>query len=101
MTQTIPQDNNKYKDISPQYLAGLLDSDGSLSLTKRTDPRHSDKSKFTLRPIFQLTWSNKPECVKVLNEIAEKYNGNVCEVKISGFPTKEKTAIKINIEGIN
>jgi len=77
-------------DISPQYLAGVLDSDGSITITKR----HSKRLNPNYAAMIQITWLYNENSLKVFEQIKNKYGGSYFIGKShSGF-NNPKTIIK-------
>lgn len=76
-------------ELHPAYLAGVLDSDGSLTLTirhkKRVTPNYS--------AFFQLTWTHTDKSEKVMNQLKEKYGGSVYlpTIGVNHFPNSRPT----------
>ncbi|NIU00682.1 MAG: hypothetical protein GWN01_07015 [Nitrosopumilaceae archaeon] len=71
--------------ISSQYLAGVLDSDGSLSINRTLN--HGKTRQY--RPVFQLTWKYIDETMKIMEYLKEKYGGSV-------FIEKSKKKLNMN-----
>jgi hypothetical protein len=69
------------KDLSPAYIAGIADSDGSFTITIRRSHRTSDY----YYACFQIGWKEDPKALSVLKAIQVKYGGAVC------FPTPKET----------
>lgn len=66
----------------PAYIAGVIDSDGSLSLAKR----HINRVNPTYQGIFQLTWLKNNESIKFCEYLVNTYGGSYYTGKShSGF----------------
>lgn len=57
---------------SPAYLAGVLDSDGSLSISRS----HVKRKHVAYVPVFQLTWKLKKGVREIMDYLISKYGGN-------------------------
>lgn len=86
-------------DLEPAYLAGVLDSDGSISIIKRK--KQSTIHGFHYRAIFQLSWTKTPISEQILTALQKNYGGQVNEVKNrwNNFPNTKNT-LKYSIEGL-
>lgn len=60
-------------ELHPAYIAGVLDSDGSLSICIR----HKIRKVPNYSAMFQLTWTFSEKSEKVMNTLKEKYGGSV------------------------
>lgn len=81
----------KLYKITPQYLAGLADSDGSFSIScthkQRRYPHH--------RGSFQITWIYNKLTLHIFKSIKAKYGGNICITKNkTGFNNKPTDVVK-------
>lgn len=54
------------------YLAGVIDSDGSLTISML----HKSRPNPVVRAIFQLTWVKTEETVKFIEELVSHYGGS-------------------------
>lgn len=63
--------------ISPEYLAGVWDSDGSISVAIK----HSKRPNPSYIVSLQLTWSDTPKVRKFLSQLTEEYSGQFYESK--------------------
>jgi|CXWL01.1.fsa_nt_gi hypothetical protein len=68
----------KLYDISPEYLAGLADSDGSFSIYYDKNSRRKNGHH---KGAFQLGWKYSKKAEQILNSIKVKYKGNICRTK--------------------
>lgn len=59
--------------MNKAYLAGVVDSDGSISINKQ----NNINKKNGYRPLFQLTWRDTPECSVVIKELLKEYGGSI------------------------
>jgi len=59
--------------ISPQYLAGVADSDGSFTYGKKWS---GQRGKHYFAGQFQITWKKTPESVDFFEALVEKYGGS-------------------------
>jgi hypothetical protein len=64
-------------EISPQYIAGLADSDGSFGIAKRVRGHH--KPTYSAR--FMVHWKKHPYALMILKQIQSMFGGNVGTVK--------------------
>lgn len=87
------------KRITPQYLAGVADSDGSFSLTRCSRP--STVTGYHYRTLFQLTWEDTPLTRLVLSKMKDLYGGSFseCNRKPDSYCNKHKTVLKYSVEG--
>ena len=83
-------------DISPQYLAGVADSDGSFSLMKRTG--QSTTTGYFYRSIFQLSWSPSSNANKVMRYLKRTYGGTFCACVYRGLGSKDAVTLKYSVE---
>jgi len=88
----------KTNDLHPAYIAGVIDSDGSLSLING-----STKSKH-FRDILQISWKQKKDgnAESVFIKLKEKYGGwtGVYEKQLNEFSNGKKSIIcKYSLEG--
>lgn len=72
--------------ISPIYLAGVLDADGSFTIAKRN--RNDSIVGFQYSIMVQLTWKESPKSVEFMNELVEQYGGGVCRTEGTGYSGK-------------
>ncbi len=63
--------------IHPAYVAGVLDSDGSLSVVIR----HKNRPNPTYQACFQLTWKKTKESIKFFEYLKKRYGGSYHENK--------------------
>lgn len=63
--------------ISPEYLAGVWDSDGSISVARK----HSKRPNPSYIVSLQLTWSDTPKVREFLSKLTEQYDGQFYESK--------------------
>ena len=72
--------------LHPAYIAGVMDSDGSFSIIRRT--RQSTKHGYFFKCLIQLTWKDTSNCLEVLNYLKQTYGGTVNKInRHSGFPS--------------
>jgi len=83
--------------INPAYLAGLLDSDGSLSVTKL----HKNRTTPNYRAIFQIQWKKTKEAETILKQLKKQYNGTICYPKIQETSLSKNPTIKYCCTGFN
>lgn len=81
--------------ISPEYLAGVIDSDGSICLTKR----HVKRPKPNYMIMVQLGWVDKPETRAVMDQLKEQYGGSTFIVKPSKSSFSTRDHIKYTAVG--
>ncbi len=83
--------------ISPQYIAGVADSDGSFTFMKRYG--QSTTTGYFYRSIFQLTWSISNEAEDVMIFLKNKYGGSfsVCK-KSTSFNSLKPSIFKYSVE---
>ena len=85
-------------DTFAAYVAGVADSDGSMSLIRRT--AQTTRNRYHYRPNFQLMWLNKPSALKVMQDIQKLYGGYIYEVtRKTGYKTDQVSYLKLMIEG--
>lgn len=60
------------KIINPAYLAGVVDSDGSLSICIQ----HKNRPNVVYSALFQLTWSINDRTITFFNKLIEQYGGS-------------------------
>lgn len=65
--------------INPAYLAGIIDSDGSISITKRNISRENP----SYCVMFQLTWKLTDETERFMKDLTTQYGGSFSEVNAS------------------
>jgi len=92
--------------ISPQYLAGVVDSDGAFSITKR----HISRPVPNYTGMFQLTWVLNETTQEFMDSLVSKYGGSffIQTEKRNAFPNASKTvkycstgkALKLLIEDV-
>ena len=58
--------------IDKRYLAGVIDTDGSLSITKR----HISRKNPCYAGMLQLTWILNEDTLKFMDQLVEKYGGS-------------------------
>lgn len=75
--------------ISPQYLAGVVDSDGSITITKRNISR----SNPSYVAMFQLTWVHNEITDEFMRSLVSKYGGSffIQTEKRNAFPNAKMT----------
>lgn len=59
--------------INPQYLAGVMDSDGSFTITRR-HPQRQKQCNYTC--MVQLTWTLNEKTKKFIESLAAQYGGS-------------------------
>lgn len=70
------------------YIAGVIDSDGSLTIYRQ----HRNRKASTYTPTFQLQWTKTTKSKKVLDSLVKQYGGSFCEpVRRSGFSNSKPT----------
>jgi len=78
------------------YLAGVIDSDGSISVIRK----HIKRSNPYYGISIQITWTNKKETQTVFKKLVKIYGGTFHECKLStGNFKNSKPAIKYGIYG--
>lgn len=71
--------------VNPAYLAGVLDSDGSFTITKR----HMCRTSCNYTAMIQLTWVNTPSSLSFMEELVSACGGSFYRGKShSGFDKK-------------
>src|SRR3990167_3799662 len=66
--------------ISPTYLAGVLDSDGSFSIMRYKQANNRPKTwsrKWYYRAQAQLTWTQTDKSLNVMQQIKSRYGGYI------------------------
>lgn len=77
-------------NISPQYLAGVIDSDGSISITKR----HLKRPKPNYSVMIQIGWVFKPESENFMKMMVQKYGGSYSLIEPRGTTYSKRKHIK-------
>lgn len=77
-------------DVSPQYLAGVIDSDGSISITKR----HKDRVNPNYSAMIQIGWVYKPETELFMQSLVNKYGGSFKVIKPGKSSMSKRDHIK-------
>ncbi len=77
--------------ITPGYLAGVLDSDGSLSISKHHANKRPNPSYVSS---IQLTWTKTDRSMAVIQKLKEMFGGSVFETKIHPNSLAKKPGIK-------
>lgn len=67
--------------INSAYLTGVIDSDGSLSITKR----HINRPNPNYTCMFALTWSKTSTSIKFMQALVNTYGGSFAECKRVGY----------------
>lgn len=82
--------------LSNEYMAGIADSDGSFSLTKR----HLTRKNPNFHCCFQLSWKYSDKTEKLINLMKKEYGGSFCIItkKQNSF-SKEIKVIKFYLQG--
>jgi len=85
--------------LEPAYLAGVLDSDGSISIVRRK--KQKTINGFHYRAVFQLSWIKKDLTMEVLSELVVKYGGNLNEIESrwKGQFQSHNSVLKYSLEG--
>lgn len=84
------------RGITPAYLAGVVDSDGSLSIAMR----HMNRPNPTYQAVFQLTWTKSFKTTGVFTQLISEYGGSFFEEKLRKSSYKNsKTTIKYMLTG--
>lgn len=83
--------------ISPQYIAGVADSDGSFTITKRKTK--NNKSGFTYTAMFQLSWKESNITKKTISKIQKRYGGHIVKYKHKNS-FSNCSVIKYVVEGV-
>ena len=65
--------------INPAYLAGIIDSDGSISIARRNINRQNP----SYCVMFQLTWKLTEESKQFMSDLTKQYGGSFSEVNSS------------------
>ncbi len=68
---------NVAEEISLEYLAGLVDADGCLTITKS----QPSKSWRTINPTYKIVVSVSNTCLPVIEELREQFGGFVVTMK--------------------
>ena len=86
--------------ISKEYIAGVMDSDGSFSLVRR---KYHNPRGYLYRIAIQIAWKNSDEAFNALTEIQSLYGGNVCTYtrKSTNVSPKPNTMLKYMCESDN
>ncbi len=63
--------------LSPQYLAGVFDSDGSFSIARR----HPDRKTPNYTAVVQLTWRKSENSRMFMELLCSQYGGIFCDCK--------------------
>lgn len=73
--------------MSPEYLAGVIDSDGSISITKRCHERENPNYSV----MVQLGWVFKDETKAFMDKLVAKYGGSykVIEPNAKSFSKRQ------------
>jgi len=64
--------------VTPQYLAGVVDSDGSISIVRRL--RQTTSRGYQYREVIQITWVDTPESRAVFSALKLEYGGSIFSV---------------------
>lgn len=73
--------------IHKEYLAGVIDSDGSISICKR----HKKRRLPNYTVMICLTWLKDSKSKKFMRELVEQFGGSYCQVtNHSGFNTNSQ-----------
>ena len=83
--------------INPAYLAGVIDSDGSISFCKVK--RDSTKRGYQYRSIIQITWRPTPDARDFLHHVKDQFGGGVHMINKSGFEGGDALYLKYDVEG--
>ena len=78
------------------YLAGVIDSDGSISIIKRL--RQSTTRGYHYRELVQISWKREAGTERLANEIKDRYGGGVYITANGGF-NGDTPIIKYGCEG--
>lgn len=77
------------------YLAGVIDSDGAIGISKRREKTNSHG--YSYREIIQITWKKSPETFYLVNKLKSIYGGSVGEY-VGGFD-KTTTTVRYSADG--
>lgn len=61
-------------NLTPQYLAGMADADGSFTVAKRVRKTHA--ATYSAR--FSMSWKYTPTGLRIINKLKSFYGGNYC-----------------------
>lgn len=90
--------HNVCMGVTPQYIAGLIDSDGSISIVRRSCKNTS--RGYNHREMVQITWKHSIIAEQVFNELKNMFGGSVfVHERKSGFATRHTTLVKYTVEG--
>ena len=80
--------------FDPRYVAGVIDSDGSISINKRIQ-----KGKYKQHTvIIQITWLDIPECRNIFYSLKQKYGGAIYDVTGKGNRLSKSKLIRYSLE---
>lgn len=82
------------KIISPEYIAGVFDSDGSITIARR---HLGTRKQASYCPCLQLQWKYSPLAAQVMQEIKERYGGSICLPAISAGSLGKNQTIKYTV----
>lgn len=85
----------KEATITPAYIAGMLDSDGSLSISKL----HATRKTPNYRVIFQVQWKLSAASESVLLSLKKTYGGAICYPKIQKTSLGKSQTVKYCLTG--
>lgn len=67
----------KYYNVTKDYLAGVLDSDGSFTISKR----HLKRKNINYIVMIQITWTKSKISKQIFETLTRYYGGSYCEIK--------------------
>jgi hypothetical protein len=67
--------------MSPEYLAGVWDSDGSFSIAKR----HKKRETPNYTAMLQLSWTRSAKSLQVMRDLCAAYGGSFMEISRSSM----------------
>lgn len=77
------------------YLAGVIDSDGSIGISRRTEP--SNSHGYSYREVIQITWKKSDKTTEFLSKLKNIYGGSLGFYK-GGFDKKTDT-VRYSLDG--
>jgi hypothetical protein len=66
--------------MSPEYLAGLVDADGCITIHKQQPPRKYQKAS----PVYTVTLEVSNNCLSLMEDLKKYFNGNIYSDKRAG-----------------
>ena len=89
---------NVYMVLTPEYIAGMIDSDGSISIIKRT--RQTTTRGYQYRELVQVTWAYSPLAEAVFLHLKERYGGSVFKTvkRANDYTITDRPIVKYTAE---